>query len=335
MPPARRYVAVVIGLVSTVALGLLGFAFHFDALWTPALLARFQLRDPGNTILPADLRYNAAFKLAHIAARQPDVICIGTSRAGTLRDRMFEPYRFHNASFTAWTTGQLLDVFEHLTRDVRPRVVIIAIDYFLFTDRWNEAYDVQRRMNYKALDYVRFKFVNLINALPSPVPFQEQHRKDGFNRDGSYLYPAAFVTLAREKLQTAQRLVESSPGAPEMSPRQKAPIVKLASLARQRGIRIVAVQLPYVRSAVDYLDHDESYRVYAGIWREFESEQTASWLRGLGFAFFDLAHSPLADDPDNFIDAFHPSETGMARLLGQLSKEPEFQTMFPHLKAAE
>lgn len=335
MPPARRYLALVFGLVLSVALGLAGFAFHFDALWTPALLARFQLRDPGNTVLPADLRYNAAFKLAHIAARQPDVICIGTSRAGTFRDWMFKPYRFYNAAFTAWTTGQLLDVFEHLTRDARPRVVIIAVDYFLFTDLWNDAYDVQRAMNYRALDYVHFKLAKLVDALPSPVPFQEQHRTDGFNGDGSYLYPAGFVKLAREKFQTAERLVESSPGGPEMSPRQKAPIVQLASLARQRGIKIVAVQLPYVRSAVDYLDHDEAYRPYAGVWHEFESEQTASWLRGLGFAFFDFAHSPLADDPDNFIDAFHPSEKGMARLLGQLSKQPEFQTMFPLIKAAE
>jgi len=186
-------------------------------------------------------------------------------------------------------------------------------------------------MIYQPSRYVSFKLTHLLHALPAPAPFQEDRRQDGFRGDGSYQYPPSFIEMARSKFQTAQHLLEAAPGAPHMSARQMAPIVQLASLARQRGIKLIAVQLPYVRSAVDYLDGNESYRSYSGVWRDFESERTASWFRNLGIVFFDLAHSPVADDPLNFIDAYHPSEDGMVKLLKGLLNEKEFQDQFPDL----
>lgn len=329
----RRYVVIVLALSFASTLGLLGFADHFSALTTPAGLARLQVRDGEDVILPADLRYNAAFKLARIEELQPDVLCISSSRAGTFRDWMFKPHRFYNASFTAWTTEQLLDVFEHLTRKVRPRVVIVALDYFLFTDSWDDGYKAERAMIYQPSRYVSFKLSRLLRSLPTPAAFQEDRRQDGFRRDGSYLYPPSFIEMARAKLQTAQHLLQAAPGAPHMSERQMAPIVQLASLAQRRGIKLIALQLPFVRGAVDYLDTNETYRPYSGVWREFESEQTASWLRSLGVVFFDLAHSPVADDPLNFIDAYHPSEQGMVKLLKQLLNEKGFREQLPDLNA--
>ncbi|WP_316232781.1 hydrolase [Bradyrhizobium sp. SZCCHNPS2010] len=335
MPTARRYLVAVLVFLSAFALGVLGFAYHFHVLATPADLAQSQVRDSDNIILPADIRYNAAFKLARIGQARPDVICIGTSRPGTFRDWMFKPYRFYNASFTAWTTSQLLDVFERSTREVRPRVVILAIDYFLFTDTWDKANGTERTMIYEPLRYVLFKFRYLSHSLPSLAPFQDDHRQDGFRRDGSYAYPAGFIEVARKQFQSAEYFLKSTPGAAHMSERQMAPIVQLASLAQQRGIKLIAIQLPYIRSAVDYLDYEESYRPWSGVWREFESEQTAAWLRGLGITFFDMAHSSVGTDPLNFIDAYHPSDDGMVKLLDQLLNEKEFRAQFPDMNKIE
>ncbi|NPU15077.1 hydrolase [Bradyrhizobium sp. 83002] len=331
----RRYVAVVLAVLTWFSLSIAGFAYRFDALTTPAHLAGLQSAERDNIILPADLRYNAAFKRARIAELAPDIIVISSSRAGTLRDWMFRPYRFYNAAFTAWTTRQLLDVFEHLTREVRPRAVIVVLDYFMFTDAWEEAYGAQRTMVYSSSRYVSFKLARLIRALPSPSAFREQRRPDGFRADGSYLYPQDFIDTAREKFQTAARLIESSPGAPQMSERQKEPIARLAALARERNVRLIAVQLPYVRAAVDYLDHDEAYWTYSGVWREFESRQTADWLRGLGIPFVDLARSEISDSSLNFIDAFHPSEDGMVRVRDVLARQPDVQAVLPELQPAQ
>ena len=334
MPAHRRYVAIVLAVLSVVSLSIAGLAYRFDALTTPAQLAGLQSREPDNVILPADLRYNAAFKRARIAEMQAEVIVISSSRAGAFRASMFTPYRFYNAAFTAWTTRQLLDVFEHLTREVRPRAVIVVLDYFMFTDAWEDAYGAQRTMVYSSSRYVSFKLARLIRGLPSLSPFREQRRPDGFRADGSYLYPQDFIDTARQKFQTAARLIESSPGAPQMSERQKEPVAGLAALARERNVRLIAVQLPYVRAAVDYLDHDEAYWTYSGVWREFESRQTAEWLRSLGIPFVDLARSEISDDPLNFIDAFHPSEDGMAKVLDTLSKQSDVQADLPDLRRA-
>lgn len=328
----RRYVAIVVAAAFAFALTLAGFAYQFNALSTPGQLALRQLRDDTNIILPADLRYNAAFKKQRIAQLQPEIIVISSSRAGTFRGWMFTPYRFYNAAFTAWTTRQLLDVFEQLTRDVRPRVVIVELDYFMFTDGWEDAYGTERSMNYDSLRYVSFKLARLIRALPSPAAFPEERRHDGFRADGSYLYPLDFIETARKKLQTAERLTQSSPGAPRMSERQKQPLARLAALARERNVRLIAVQLPYVRAAVDFLDHDQSYWHYSGVWREFESAEIADWLRGLGIPFFDFAHSEISDDPLNFIDAYHPSEDGMVKVIDMLATQPAFNAELPAMK---
>jgi hypothetical protein len=332
MPAQRRYVAIIVAAAFAFAVSLAGFAYQFGALSTPEQLARRQSRDNADVILPADLRYNAAFKKRRIAQLQPDIIVISSSRAGTFRDWMFTPYRFYNAAFTAWTTRQLLDVFEQLTRDVRPRVVIVALDYFMFTDGWEDAYRTQRSMDYDSSHYVSFKLARLIRALPSPAAFPEEHRNDGFRADGSYLYPPEFIDIARKQLQTAERLIQSSPGAPKMSDRQKQPLARLAELARERNVRLIAVQLPYVRAAVDFLDHDESYWHYSGVWREFESAETADWLRGLGIPFFDFAHAEISDDPLNFIDAYHPSEDGMVKVIDMLATQPSFDAVLPAMK---
>jgi len=82
------------------------------------------------------LRYAALFKLAKLKLGQPDIIFISSSRAGAARSQMFYPYSFYNMSFTAWTLDQMVEIFERATRNAAPRVVLLELDYFLFTDAW-------------------------------------------------------------------------------------------------------------------------------------------------------------------------------------------------------
>jgi hypothetical protein len=331
------------------AMGLIWFAWPFGAFSTPGQLAAFQART-GAVILPFDLRYNGPFKLARFEQQRPDVTWLSSSRAGTMRAWMFEPYAFYNMSFTAWTTEQLVDVFERTTRHVRPRIVIVELDYFLFTDAWEQGYGQARKMIYdQPFRYAARSLANFARIAPEhlqefeafralPSAFAAPHAilsRSGFLSDGSYQYPPGFVEYARAHLQTAERLVESNPGAPGISERQKAPIQQLAEIARQRDIKLIAVQLPYIRSGVDYLDTNEQYKIYAGVWRDFESDQTRDWLRGLGIDFFDLARSPIDDASENFIDAFHPSDEGMRRVMKELLTDPKFRSAFPDIDPAK
>jgi hypothetical protein len=354
MNRTRRYLKIVLitalfaGYIPPV--GLFYAAQPFAASATISQLAALQVKNPNLIILPFDLRYNGAFKLDRIEKERPDVLCISTSRAGTLNASMFRPYSFYNMSYTAWTTEQLADIFDRATSSAAPRVVIISIDYFLFTNGWEKGYSTTRTMIYdqpwrylksSILDFVRTAAKHpqvFRDYLKAPTPFvgtQAIFSQEGFRGDGSYVYSRGHIDDARLNYQTAASLVNSMPGASSMSERQKAPIVRIAELAKQRGITLVGVQLPYIRSGIDYLDHNESYRHYSGVWREFESEQTRAWLKGLGITFFDLGRSTIGGDSKNFVDAYHTTELGALQVMQELLGSPEFRGILPAIDPAQ
>jgi hypothetical protein len=98
---------------------------------------------------------------------------------------------------------------------------------------------------------------------------------------------------------------------------------------------LAAIQLPYIRSAVDVLDSGRDYKQYpasdAGVWREFESQRFRDSLRGMGIRLFDAAHDPVGADSRNFIDPAHPTESGMLGTLLHLARNPDFRSLFPKL----
>jgi hypothetical protein len=342
--PIRRYIAVLailfVALSVPLAAVILRLARPFDAIATPAQLADIQARRPDTIILPVDLRYNAAFKLARAAQVQPEIVCFGSSRAGGFHAAMFAPRRFYNLSFTAWTTGQLLDIFERTTRQAHPRVAILELDYFLFADHWQQWFATSRTMIHdRPFRYAMASLGSFLRAAASnrttfetyyraPTAFigpQSIQSQEGFRSDGSYAFSQGHVADAQQHYRTADFFLGTVPPDDAISPRLQTPIVRLAELARERGIRLIAVQLPLIRAGVDLLDHDDSYRPRAGAWRDFESESTRSWLADLGIPLFDLARSPIDDDPDNFIDAIHLSENGMDKAMRELWATPGFR----------
>jgi hypothetical protein len=354
MNALRRYLVIVAVMLflfgGCPAIVLLYVGNSFGASATLAQLAGLQMKKPEAIILPFDLRYNGAFKLYRVEQERPEVICISSSRAGTLRASMFQPYRFYNMSFTAWTTEQLTDIFERATRNVRPRIAIISIDYFLFTDIWEKSYSGTRTMIFdQPLRYLKSSLSNFIKtAAQHPVVFQDYLKEpgafvgtqailgqEGFRNDGSYVYSPGHINDARLHYQTAASLVGAMPGAPSMSKRQKAPLSRLSELAQQRGIKLVALQLPFIRAGVNYLDHDDSYRYYSGVWRDFESESTRDWLKGLGIAFFDLGRWTIDDEGISFVDAYHTSDLGALKVMQKLLTYPEFRGLFPAINPAQ
>jgi hypothetical protein len=339
-----RYVIILAVLVIALGAPLVGIiiwlARPFDAMATPSQLAAIQARRPDTVMLPVDLRYNAAFKLARLAEVQPEIASFGSSRAGGFRAEMFAPRRFYNMSYTAWTTDQLLDIFDRTTRENHPRVAILELDYFLFADHWEQWFATKRTMIHgRSFRYVMESLGSFLRAAAaSRAPFAAYDRtqaafigpqsivsQEGFRNDGSYVYSAAYVTDAQQRYRNAEFFAGTVPPDYAMSRRVQAPIARLAALARQRGVKLVAVQLPMLRAGIDLLENDASYHPRAGAWRDFESEQTKSWLAGLGIPLVDLARSPIDNDPDNFVDAIHLSERGMDRAMRALWADPAFR----------
>lgn len=328
-----------VGLASAAA--MFQFARPFDATKTPEGLADLQAERPGSIILPLDVRYNLAFKVRRIEIVRPEIEWFATSRAGSAMAEMFRPHRFYNMAFTGWTTDQLEEAFERSTRNVRPRVAILSLDYFLFTDRWETQLRASRKMiigehlrhlqaslgllarsvfthwaDFKAYADMSSRFIG-----PQTVLMQE-----GFRSDGSWHFTDAHIETAQRQFRNVQFSLDSLPGGQAMAPSQKAPIERIAQIAKQRGIKLLAVQLPYLRAGVDFLNARSANDEFYGVWHDFEGPNNRAWLESLGITFFDLSQSSLDDDPENFIDAYHPSERGMRASVGMLMQIDEFRS---------
>lgn len=351
--PARRYVTTVLAASALAGylppIGLFHAARPFGASMRLQDLADSQRDNPEQILLPFDLRYNAAFKLARLEQERPEVIWISTSRAGTFRAALFAPYRFYNLSFTAWTTGQTLDLFERATQRQRPRIAILSLDHFLFADRWEEWFAITRKMHYdhpltylrsSLLDFARTAtrrpaaFKDYVGTQSAFVGTQSIVQQEGFRNDGSYRYSPGHVADARSRFMNAATLADTLPRAAGLSSSLKQPIAQLAEMARSRGVKLMGIQLPFIRAGIDLLDREQYGPRGFGAWREFATAQTRDWLRQLGIPLFDLARLSMKDENSSFVDAYHLADTGAAEVMLHLLSDPDFRDAFPNIDPA-
>jgi len=354
-----RYLAIVFGallLLSAAAVGALEYVgIASDSIALPRRMAQQQSVDRLTLVLPGDLRYWAAFKLAHIAEASPEVVLVGSSRAGQVRSAMFKPYEFYNASFTAWSVGQLTEMVDQITRVSRPRIIIVALDYFMFTDVYATSVKDQRSMHFNNdLRYQYESVFSFIKALTDrPSTFQDFiyprllghdtatldglkligidaiNNKAGFRFDGSFLYATGLLASAPQRTKENKGLIEAAPGGPRIDLQQMRELEKLATLASERGVQLIGVQFPILKASVDFLNNDQSYHYYSGVWREFESPAMTDRLGELGIPFFNLCCGPIINDSRTFIDAAHLGERGMLSTLINLFEDPKFRLFFP------
>ena len=156
--------------------------------------------------------------------------------------------------------------------------------------------------------------------------------KFGFRKDGSVMVAAPYRAVAAETLSRGAQYVTSSfPGAPHLSERQFSYIERLSRLSRDRRFSVVAIQYPILESAAAFLDTDETYWPYSGIWRELKSKQTTERLKNLGIQFYDMSRTRISEDPGNFFDPAHPSERGMLKTYLVLLDKPDFARLLPQM----
>jgi hypothetical protein len=309
-------------------------------------LAKIQSVEHDKIVMPFDLRYWAALKLPRVAIDKPDIIYISSSRAGAARAQMFAPYSFYNMSFTAWTLDQVIDIFDRATRENAAQIAIVELDYFMFTDTWEGAnlknsMIFDRPMQYlltSTVDMLRSaaRHPSLLSYLRAPArPFigtQAILVNEGFRFDGSYVYSVGHTKDSTEHRINAETLVQAIPGGVAISTKQMGLLRKLAALAQQRHVTLVGIQLPFFKEGVDYLDTNQFYHLYSGVWREFESASARETFQEMGIHFFDLAHDSLNSEKENFFDAYHPSNLGMLRSMQSLLRFTEFRNLFPAIE---
>jgi hypothetical protein len=289
--------------------------------------------------LPFDLRWWALLKINRLALSPAEVVYISSSRAGTFREQMFRPYQFYNLSFTAWSIDQAISVLSRLKGKMAPRVVIVGLDYFMFTPTWAPGY-TERNMHFSSfgryelengIDFIKTALKNrniLSQSADDFLGAQSKETTEGFRWDGSYRFSNAHL-VSSERLKGSDYLLKAMPGAPSVDIEQFAALERFAMMAKLEGIKVIGIQLPFVREGVDFLNFNEPYKHYSGVWREFGSKQFRSRLADIGIDFFDLSKSEIDDHTENFIDAYHPSELGALRSMIYLAQDPVFKSALP------
>jgi hypothetical protein len=354
----RRYLAIVLTLLAVIfppsLAGIAWVGWRLGATVPLPTLAREQQTEH-KLLWLGTLKDYAPYKLERIKLVQPDVLLVGSSRCGQAREQLFRPYKSYNACLTAWPLEHVVDFIDRATSESKPRVVIVALDYFLFGDELAEAWRKERGMDYRqgidsyrrklhdVLDFAIRKNWNL-DAIKTAVLQPQFEPIDnnrligteairgqfGFRDDGSiFVYPGYRQTSAEAMAHGAEYVTSAFPGASHISESQFAQISRLSRLAKERGFTVVGIQFPFLKSATDFLDTNQAYRPYAGLWRELRSEATAKRFEELGVRFFDMSRDPLAADPGNFFDPAHPSERGILRTVIALMDHKDFSDLFP------
>jgi hypothetical protein len=357
--PTRRYLAILLTLFVLIFLPPLTvlewIGWRLGATVPLSVIAAEQSRVDRLLWLGTFKDY-APYKLERIKVVQPEVLLVGSSRCGQAREQMFRPYVAYNACLTAWPLTHVVDFIDKATLAAKPRVVVVALDYFLFGDFLAEAWRKERTMDFRqGFDSHRRKLhdvadfairVGDVDALMSVVTTPQFEAIDnnrligseairgkfGFRNDGSVMVAPPYRNTSAETLSRGAQYVTSSfPGAPHLSEGQFHEIERLSRLSHERGFSVVAIQYPFLKSATDFLDTDEAYRPYSGLWRELRSEQTADRFAKLGIQFFDMSRTQISDNPQNFFDPAHPSERGMLKTYLALLAQPEFGKLFPRI----
>jgi hypothetical protein len=355
----RRYLAIVATLFIVLFLPSIGFlewaGWRLGATVPLSIIAREQQHD--RLLWLGGFRDYAPYKLERIKLVQPEILLVGSSRCAQNREQMFRPYKTYDACLTAWSLDQVVDFIDRATREAKPRVVIVALDYFLFGDDLASTWSKQRAMDYRqGFDSHRKKLQDVVDfatrthwspsAFLAPVEKEQFEPIDnnrlvgteairehfGFRSDGSiFVAPGYRMTSASQLAKGAENVTAAFPGGQHLSETQFKQVERLSQLATERGFSLVAIQYPFFKSATDFMDTDKSYWPYAGLWRELRSEPTAKRFEKLGIRFFDMSRDPLAADPNNFFDPAHPTERGILRTMISLLGRNDFREVFPKI----
>jgi hypothetical protein len=318
------------------------------ATMLPEEMGLVQSRNAELVVEPFDLHYWAAMKIQRIAHDQPEVVSIGSSRGHEMRSEMFRPYRFYNASLTAWTLKQEIEMVDRITSVSKPRVIIIGLDYSMLIDQLAAVYNAERTMRFE--NGFRYRYRSSLaalktivsqpvllsalwnkkgDAIPDFIGLHALQTATGFRFDGSRMMSRAVYQAAPNYLARNIGLLDAVPGAPHVDPGQLSELERLAKLAKDRDVLLVAIQYPIYKASVDYLDKEPSYQFYSGVWRDFQSDEMLNRLRNLGITFFDLSRTEMTADGRYFTDAAHPTEVGISVAMSDLLRDERFRRIFP------
>jgi hypothetical protein len=314
-----------------------------------AWVARLQARGYDFLYLPAYTDHNYQLKLQAARLMRPDVVVIGGSRVNQFRLRMFGSTSAYNACQVLYGQQDYRRFLEDLGEET-PKTLIFSLDFYTFNPDYGDFF---RYVSYGDISLWRDRElavilkgiardpqqIRLLMPPRDPVSgittlgLQAAKTGNGFRNDGSYQYGLILREMPKSGAVTSAAGVErvrqgAAPFLPtaHLGESARAELKRFADYAHRKGIRLIAITTPLAPDVVDALDHSAEQ----GAWREFNSSAFGEWVAALGIKHFNFARiESFAGRKDEFMDAFHASETAYDRMMVQMLRDPAFRAAVP------
>ena len=291
------------------------------------------------------------FKLQKALLERPEVLVIGGSRANQWRSAMFKPYEFFNASNCLYAQYDYRRFLEGMG-EYSPRVLIFSLDFYTFNadyDSFFEKVSFSDMPGFGSSEQIGIVRSLLRRAAADPAVFLSIQREPlhgvpalglhaartgtGFRRDGSYQYGAAILGQSESGAASIENAVNRVKNgsvpllrAKQLDKARRSEFERFAQASRERGIKLVAITMPFAPQLKQALDNSNLH----GIWREFQKEETANWVRSQGIIYFNFSDlESFGGKVDEFVDPFHPSETAYLRMLRVMLQNRDFANLVP------
>lgn len=299
--------------------------------------------------LPRFTDHTFALKLEATRLREPDVVAIGSSRSNQWRSAMYQPLDFYNAGGPFYAISDFFAALEAWDKHP-PRVMIMTLDYFLFIEEFQAvavATSNDSALSARELALAAKGLATLAISEPDKlVPNQHEPiyglpalgmqaitSGTGFRADGSFQYGNVILNYPQPGIESAVADITRGgawplqPGA-EMMPSLVREFERFVDLARKRNIALIAVTPPLDPAILEALRQSPFHKAF----QQFQSPQTAEWLRRLGITYFDFTDLRSFDGRANeFVDPYHPSEPAYVRMLLKMIEDPAVRALLPGL----
>jgi hypothetical protein len=315
--------------------------------------ARRQTADPRLLWDSVNLDTHYRFKLARVEQVKPDVLALGQSRMGNLRSEMFAPYKFYNMFRPSWPFSVYTEMLHRIPKEDTPKVIIISMDFFMFNPEYSKYYDADPSANsdrvrpYDRVNLVRKTFIalardpllifastqNSVRRIPA-IGVLPNFLGTGYRADGSGTsklrvgpkMPVDYLEAVKWNHDPSFDYCDA------MQPSEMAHLDEFAKAAHDRGIAVIAVQMPIFSPVLRAYEADGHF----GILADFREHLADGYFDRLGIVALDYSDfPPYTNDSRYFNDAVHPTEVLAGAVVLKMASDPRVKAILPALNTSD
>jgi hypothetical protein len=277
------------------------------------------------------------YKLTLYSAVKPDIIALGSSRVMQFRGKYFTR-KFLNIGGTSGNLAVLRSTVEAMLKVHTPEAVILGLDFWWFTQRWeaDPFKEVPPTFGTYAysFDVLKTPYEWLLDGKLTPGQFfapltggfekhlygiMAQKTGDGFATDGSWYYTAdvtgqqhPFDYQFQDTLKQVRYGIKAFAAAPEIPAAHVDALAEILCKLQSRGVRTYLFITPLSQTVYDAMHERE--KDYPQMFR------LAEILNARDIEVQDYSDPRVLKSVDcEFVDGFHGGDVTYARILRALA----------------